>query len=550
MDCSIAQGCWRTRTVAGLLLLGAAAVGLWLIQGCTPRGPSGVETARFETAAESGRSPAEPPPMARALVAAPVPLAPGLYLLGKSWPAAVYAVDTSDGLVLIDSGTEATAATLIDQLHRLGLDLSRLRAILLTHVHADHSLGAQELRTRTGARVYAGRGDCQPLRDGKPPEAFLSIFSMPTVTLHPTTVDVELAGGETLAFGEDRFEVIATPGHTPGSVCYLLERPGLRALFTGDVVLKLTRPGDGNLGTYTAYLPPVYRGSARDFLTSLRRLREVPVPDLVLPGHPRDDAVPRSPHLTAERWHALLDEGIAEMVKLLARYEADGAPFLDGTPRELRPGLRYLGDHGGRAVYALDAPKGLLLFDAPGGPDLVAFLARRFKEVGWGGRKPMAVLLTSADKEATAGLAALVEHSGCRVVAARAALETVRPLCPAGTGLLAAEDLATLGWFDGRAIPLQGRGRAPVAYELRWTGKTVLVSGRIPTKLSLPEGERLVSDVTGLDGGVEQYRQALDLLAKLRPALWLPAVPVYGQNANLYDDQWEKVLSQNRQVFP
>jgi hypothetical protein len=115
---------------------------------------------------------------------------------------------------------------------------------------------------------------------------------------------------------------------------------------------------------------------------------------------------------------------------------------------------------------------------------------------------------------------------------------------------VAAEDLAERGWFDVRPIALQGRGLAPAAYEIQWAGKTVLLSGRIPTKLSLPEGERLVSDVAGPGGDVEQYRQSLDRLAKVRPALWLPAVPVYGQNANLYDDEWEKVLSKNRQVFP
>jgi glyoxylase-like metal-dependent hydrolase (beta-lactamase superfamily II) len=477
-------------------------------------------------------------------------VASGVYLLGKSTPATVYAVDTSDGLVLIDSSIEANAATVTAQLQQLGLDITRLRAILLTHVHADHSLGAEGLRARTGARIYAGRGDCRPLRDGGPPEAFFCIFDMPEVTLHPTSVDVELVGGESLTFGEARFEVIATPGHTPGSVCYLLERPGLKCLFTGDLVLKLTRGSEGNLGTYTTYLPPVYRGSAQDYLASLRRLRQLPVPDLILPGHPRRDVVPQSPHLSAERWHAVLDQGIAEMERLLARYQADGANFLDGHPRELLPGLHYLGNCGGRAVYAFHTPKGLFLSDAPGGDGLIEFLGRRFKELGWEGQKPAAVLLTSADPEATAGLAALVRRHGCRVVAPRGGLETVRPLCPAGTILSAAENFGMADGFDVQTIPLGGRGRAPVAYQVRWAGKTVLLSGRIPTKLSLVESERLLSEVAPLSGSSEHYLKALDRLTAVHPALWLPAVPVYGQNANLYDDDWEKVLAQNRQLFP
>jgi hypothetical protein len=42
----------------------------------------------------------------------------------------------------------------------------------------------------------------------------------------------------------------------------------------------------------------------------------------------------------------------------------------------------------------------------------------------------------------------------------------------------------------------------------------------------------------------------LAALAGVAPDLWLPAVPVHGQNANLYDDDWARVLEQNRQLFP
>src|SRR5207248_1162033 len=102
------------------------------------------------------------------------------------------------------------------------------------------SMGAEALRTRTGARIHAGRGDCPALRNAAPREAFFADNYYPKLAPHPTTVDVELAGGEILEFGDTRFTVIATPGHTPGSTCYLMERPGLRALFTGDVILHLS----------------------------------------------------------------------------------------------------------------------------------------------------------------------------------------------------------------------------------------------------------------------------------------------------------------------
>jgi glyoxylase-like metal-dependent hydrolase (beta-lactamase superfamily II) len=507
-----------------------------------------------------GRAVSPPPlapedPLAHVLVPEAVALAPGLYLLGRTSPAATYVVDTREGLVLIDSGLEADAAEVCAQLAELGLDVGRLRAILLTHVHADHSLGAAGLRARTGAKIYAGRGDCRPLREGEPRLAFFSNYSLPEHKTHPTPVDVELAGDEAISFGEARFRAVAAPGHTPGSTCYLLERPDLRALFTGDVIMHLGPGGRGTLGTYAAYLPPAYRGNARDYLASLRRLRALPVPDLVLPGHPRTDAAPESPRLTAQRWQALLDQGIGELEQTLARYDADGANFLydEGVPRKLLPGLYYLGDCAGSAVYALDTPRGVFLFDAPGGAALVDFLARRFRALGWEGRQPTAVLLTSADERATAGLAALAQASGCRVVSSPDGVAAVRGRCPAAAPLLTTENLERSGWFEVRAIPLQGRGLAPVAYRLRWAGKTVLVSGRIPIRTSLQETEQFERDVGGAAERREQYRSSLARLAAVSPDLWLPAIPVEGQNANLYDQEWTEILAKNRklvEVYP
>ncbi len=478
-----------------------------------------------------------------------VALAPDVYLLGESSPAAVYAVDTTAGLVLIDSGLDDDAALVRRQLDRLHLDVNRLQAVLLTHAHADHSAGAAYLRSHTGAKVYAGRADCPILRDGRPREALLSTFHRPSFVAHPTPVDVELEGNEVLSFGQSRFTVLGTPGHSPGSICYLLDQRGQRILFAGDVIQSLSHPpGESPLGTYTAHLPPLYRGSAGDYLASLRRLRAMPVPDLVLPGHPRMDRIPQNPALSQQRWEKLLDDGIREMEQLRARYQSDGANFLDGTPQELLPGLRYLGNQADAAVYCLTTPRGLLVFDAPGGPVLADFLVQRFTE--WGkGEKLAAVLLTLADEQATAGLSALVKRTGCAVVSAKAALDRVRRLCPPGTRLLTEDELEKSGWLDVRVTPLEGRGLAPLAYEVRWAGKTVLFSGRIPVKVSIPTVEPLLREIMVSGEGAAGYLRSLDRLGQIKPALWLPAVPVHGQNANLYDQEWAKVLEQNRRVL-
>lgn len=482
------------------------------------------------------------------MLPAPVALAPGVYLLGKNSPAAVYLIETSQGLVLIDSGLEENADVVREQIGELDFDVKQLRAILLTHVHADHSLGAEHLRELTGATVYAGWGDGDALRSGGPREAFFSIYSMPDHAPHATTVDVKLTGGETIEFGETRFSVLATPGHTTGSTCYLLERPGLSALFTGDVVQHFSTAREGALGTYTAYLPPLYRGDARDSLATLRRLRDLPQPDLILPGHPRMDPEPQNPRMPPQQWRELLDKGIIEMKQLLSRYDADGADFLDGVPKELLPGLHYLGDCNHTPVYCLATTKHLMLFDAPGGPGLLDFLSRRFRAIGFKDRKPTAVLLTSSADEATAGLASLARQSGCQVVATPECLAKVRRLCPIGSTLVSVEELDKLGWFPGRTIALGGLDESAVAYQLNWQGKTVLVSGRMPVKLTQETAERLWRQLTRVGSNIKQYRSSLDRLAQVKPDLWLTAVPVHGQNANLYDDEWENVLRQNQQL--
>jgi glyoxylase-like metal-dependent hydrolase (beta-lactamase superfamily II) len=273
-----------------------------------------------------------------------VMVVPGVHYLGALTPAAAYVVETSEGLVLIDAGLDKEAALVRQQMGSLGLDWTRLRAILLTHAHSDHSGGAEHLRAATGAKVYAGQGDAAVLRAGEPREAFFSTFAMPeNVVPTPTTVDVELSDEHEIAVGEVRFRALVTPGHTPGSVCYLTELGGRRLLFSGDVIWSLgdfdpsgpmnARP----LGTYAAYLAPRYRGDARAFLSTLRRLRALSAPDLVLPGHPRGGGPSVRPLMSPERWEALLAPGIREMERLVERLAKEGPGILDGGPKTPKP---------------------------------------------------------------------------------------------------------------------------------------------------------------------------------------------------------------------
>ena len=92
-----------------------------------------------------------------------------------------------------------------------------------------------------------------------------------------------------------------------------------------------------------------------------------------------------------ERWDSLLRHAVDKLRTLEARRARDGVAFLDGVPKELLPGLRYWGEFGGCAVYALISPaRQLFLFDAPGGPGLTEFVRAKVAEAGLPPTRPTA----------------------------------------------------------------------------------------------------------------------------------------------------------------
>ncbi len=100
-------------------------------------------------------------------------------------------------------------------------------AVLLTHGHFDHILEAS-LWQKDGAKIYIHTLDADKLYSDK------NLAHLVRVSVPPCTADVLLNGGETLHIAGFSVEVIHTPGHSVGSVCYVLDR----VIFSGDTLFK------------------------------------------------------------------------------------------------------------------------------------------------------------------------------------------------------------------------------------------------------------------------------------------------------------------------
>jgi len=173
---------------------------------------------------------------------------------------------------LIDAGRNAEATK--RNVEKL-IDPGKIKFMVLTHCHHDHTAGVPVLKAATGAKVLIGEGEVCDLGDdvatgsyqyGEDPAEF--------------GIDGTLEEGDVINLGEWSLSVMKTPGHSPGSIS--LYEPRARVLFSGDTLLP-----HGNIGRTRRSGEMV-----KELVRSVERLAALDV--LVLyPGHmePTDENV-------------------------------------------------------------------------------------------------------------------------------------------------------------------------------------------------------------------------------------------------------------------
>jgi glyoxylase-like metal-dependent hydrolase (beta-lactamase superfamily II) len=198
-----------------------------------------------------------------------VEAAPGVVGI-EAGGAYAWIVRTAHGAVLVDAGLDATGAAIVAELKAEGVEPRQVQAVLITHGHPDHYAAARLFETAT---VAVGSGDVAMMRGDKTHYATFGKVIGAVMPLPPAPlVLTALRGGEELEFDGALFRVIATPGHSPGSVMYLYKE----VLFTGD---SLMRKKDG-----VAIVPSFFSEDARRNRDSLRALEPLTF-DKIADGH-------------------------------------------------------------------------------------------------------------------------------------------------------------------------------------------------------------------------------------------------------------------------
>jgi len=216
-----------------------------------------------------------------------------------SWYTNVYVIEGGDGHILVDSGWDSQESlwALQEGIKAANLKLRDIKKIVVTHIHPDHYGLSSKVKQICGAPVAIHRVDAgfisprykdfdnlikkteELLRQNGVPDNELSQLKEASLWMNKyVTADapqVKLEDGDTISNDTFEFEVLWTPGHSPGHIC-LYERER-RFILTGDHVLYDTTPhvglnpqsGDNPLG---------------DYVSSLKKLERLKV-HFILPGH-------------------------------------------------------------------------------------------------------------------------------------------------------------------------------------------------------------------------------------------------------------------------
>ena len=200
-------------------------------------------------------------------------VSPGIHMIPNARWTRIYLI-AGETLTLVDSGLPWHPGGALKYIRSIGRRPDELKNILVTHSHPDHVGGTLSLVRKTGASVIAHRSDTKRGGNNDINLGYTGMLgSFPLPLLGRTEVSLLVEDGDVLPL-HGGIRVIHTPGHTPGSVCFLMEEG--KILFSGDTIFS-----DGRLLSRSVRFPGYDR---KDYIRSLKRLSQFEF-DCVFGGH-------------------------------------------------------------------------------------------------------------------------------------------------------------------------------------------------------------------------------------------------------------------------
>ena len=197
----------------------------------------------------------------------------GAYGYSATGDCNMYLVDCSGSLALIDTGGGNGIPRVLDNMRKMGFDPGTLEVAFITHCHYDHIGGNKAIKDATGCEIVAHEAEREAMENlGE-----LTLYQMGLengLSFEPSKVDVALRGGEKMRLGDVEFEIVHTPGHTPGGITMVIREEGVTSIFPGD-----TASAQGKLGFING---PGF--SLTDWKKSIKKMLDLN-PGRMFPGH-------------------------------------------------------------------------------------------------------------------------------------------------------------------------------------------------------------------------------------------------------------------------
>jgi glyoxylase-like metal-dependent hydrolase (beta-lactamase superfamily II) len=181
--------------------------------------------------------------------------------------AAIYLVRFGDKAILIDSGCGEEHEMLVNNIAEVLPRGVNIEYLFLTHCHYDHTGGAQKVRDQYGCKIVAHEIDTAYLEKG---DNNVTAAAWYDAEMIPLKIDYKIRNKtETFQIGNGQVVAHHCPGHSPGSVVYLVEFGSMKVLFGQDV---------------HGPLDPMLLSNREDYRNSLNFLLELDV-DILCEGH-------------------------------------------------------------------------------------------------------------------------------------------------------------------------------------------------------------------------------------------------------------------------